>query len=72
VEKTIAVKYAVGILAFIRQEGGTLALTPKGNLKRDHVTAGISSEKFPNMQRSLSGLFRLQREGSKVITVQSF
>jgi hypothetical protein len=43
VEQTIAVKYAVGLLTFVQQEGGTLALTPKGNLKRDHTTAVMAS-----------------------------
>ena len=43
VERTLAVKYAVALLTLIHEEGGTLPLTPKGNLKRVHTTAVMAS-----------------------------
>ena len=38
VEQTLALKYAAALLTLLEQEGGTLPLTPKGNLKRVHTT----------------------------------
>lgn len=43
VERTFAVKYAAALLTLVEQEGGTLALTPKGNLKQVYTTAVMAS-----------------------------
>jgi hypothetical protein len=42
VEQTVAVKFAVGLLTLVQKEGGTIPLTSKGNLKRDHAAAVMS------------------------------